>query len=573
MRTLLCILFITATVWAQNTPSLSSFNDLKQKMTSSGKLELPEPPIIEHPVDAETYILGPGDVLGIMIAGREEESLQKMISPEGFLILPATGNIKVAGLSLADARKKIKAEMASKYVTTDISIALVQIRMFRVTVSGAVHFPGLVEVSGMDRASDAILRAGGLLQVPDEYPEPNIPPNDPRAAQRAETGIQLDEEDYQKLKENQASKRNIRLKRRNGSVFNVDLLGYERAGNLNANPYLVDGDVIVVPSVQEDIGRIMIRGAVRTPDEFEWAPGDNIGDLIALGHGFALDADTTKLFLTRFEGNSSRANETVFDIDWSDSVQVASVMAEPLQPDDRLFVRRIPKFHRARTVELKGEVVYPGHYALTESPTMLSDIIDRAGGFTDDAAVFNGYVIRQSLEKKPDPNYERLEMMMVSDMQRDERGYYEVRNRQRQGLVNVNFEQLFIHNDDTYDVPLKNDDLILVPSKTYTVNVIGQVQNPGVQVWKENRDEDFYIDRAGGYNKEAWKRKVRVIKASTGEFVDPGDTEIQMGDTIFVPPKIETRDRDLIRDITSVVSTVAVLAVYFFQIDYFQTRE
>ena len=574
MRTILIALLslalLSVSVPAQDFTDLGSVNKLKDKVSKKTQLNLPEAPQIEHPVNAQEYIVGPGDVFDIIIAEQSEEEQQIMVSPEGTLVLPSTGPIKVAGLILYKAKEKIKTQLSNSYLSDGLYISLVQLRTFRVTVSGAVHVPGLITVNGMDRVSDAIYYAGGLVEPLQTLSEEEKQRQQMRAAQRPQH--QKEKAEYAEPKTRAASQRNIIVKRRSGDILRADMLKYELCGDLEANPYLVDGDVIVVPSRQEKIGQLIISGAVRTPDTLEFAPGDRIGDLVDMAHGFTSDADSSHMELVRFKDNT-RSQKIEYDIDWSDSAQVDKVMRTRLEPDDRLFVRRIPDYHIKRTVEIKGEVTYPGEYAITNNPTRLSDVIDMAGGFTDEAALGNAHVIRRSIRKEENPELEWLDMMMVSDMRKEERAYYQTKLQQQQNRVYTDFVALFEDGDEDFDIPLKNDDLIVVPAKTYAVNVIGQVKYPGVQEWVPGKGLNYYVKKAGGYNEGAWKKKISVNKIASGVFVEPDKTSIEMGDTIFVPQKPERDVYELVRDIVLITSQAASVIMLVVQTNYWMNRD
>ncbi len=564
---LLCLVALSS--FAQDFSTLPSLNDLKKKAKSS-PLQLPESPEIEHPVDENVYVVGPGDVLTILVGGSEDLGGQIMISPEGHLFMPSTGGIPVAGKTLAEAKKMIIEAMKSSVHTDDIQISLFRMRTFRVTVSGAVNYPGLVSVNGMSRMSDAIFMAGGLVETPPPFPKP-VNPLELQRQLPDPDDVELTKEQYEELKQNIASKRNIFIKRRDGATLHADMLKYSLAGDLDANPYLVDGDVIIVPTVQDDIAKVSISGAIRTPGEYEFAKGDKLIDLLELGHGFAANADSSKIHIARFVNGSNRVEELVVEIDWSNAAGSAKILNMPLQPDDRIFVRNLADYRERQTVEIDGEVIYPGDYALLNEPTYLSEIIEMAGGFTEEAALNAAYVVRRSYQDRKDNEFDRLEYIPVRDMARSERVYYRERSREIEGLISTDFVQLFENGDQTYDVKLQDEDLIVVPKKDFSVYVVGHVKNPGLVPFTENRRASYYISEAGGYNVGAWKRRVRVKKAGTGEMLSARSTEVEMGDTIVVPERMETEN--LVRDIAMITVQLATVVMLVVQTNWYATRD
>jgi len=564
---LLC-LFALAT-YAQDFSALSSLSDLKKKAKTS-PLQLPESPEIEHPVDENVYIVGPGDVLSILVGGSEDLGDQIMISPEGTLVLPSTGAIPVAGKTLAEAKKTIIAAMRKTYSTHDIQISLFRVRTFRVTVSGAVHYPGLVSVNGQARISDAIFMAGGLIELPPPFPEPVNPLELQRQLPDPQE-VKLTKDEYEELKKNIASKRNIIVKRRDGSTLHADMLKFTVGGDLDTNPYLVDGDVIIVPTVQEEGATVSISGAIRTPGEFEFAKGDRVIDLLELGQGFTANADSSKIYVARFEDNTNNVREFALEFDWSDSAYIEHILQTPLHPDDRIFVRSIPKYREKHTVEIQGEVTYPGDYALLKEPTYLSEVIEMAGGFTDEAALNAAYVVRRSYQDRKDNEFDRLQYIAVRDMSRKEKSYYRERGREIEGLISTDFVSLFEKGDKKYDVVLKDDDMIVVPKKDYSVYVMGHVKNPGLIPFEENKKASYYINKAGGYNVSAWRFKVRVKKAGTGEMLSARSAQVEMGDIIVVPERLESES--IVRDVALITVQLATVVMLVVQTNWYATRK
>ena len=142
-----------------------------------------------------------------------------------------------------------------------------------------------------------------------------------------------------------------------------------------------------------------------------------------------------------------------------------------LEPDDRIFIRSIPEYHRKNYVSVYGEVVYPGYYVIEEGVTKLSDVIRVAGGFTDRASLQESKLIRRAREEVVDPEFERLKLMAVEDMTDIEYEYFKTKSRQVAGIVAVDFEKLFGEGDVSQDILLRNKDIIQIQPLTETVNI------------------------------------------------------------------------------------------------------
>ncbi len=543
--------------------------DLSSKMGDLGALDLlmKKPKIqtpfvsapLEHAVDPDRYVMGPGDVLKIVVGEQSDFTNQVTVSPEGSAYVPSVGNIDVSNLTLTDAKKRLTEALRNKYVSKNINIFLVQLRSFRVTVSGAVYKPGIVTVNAMNRVSEAIELAGGFLKpirVVKRTSQVNV-----TSPLRDDVTVKTESvNDNAVYKKAAASKRNIIITRRNQKKLRADIQKYELTGDLNANPYLQDGDVVFVPTEQITVGRVAIYGAVKSPDDFEYVPGDRVKDLLSMGSGFAVDADSSEIELVRFNSDFHSVSRTVLHLDAANAEKTKDVLNMPLLPDDRLFVRAIPRYHNKIDVEISGEIKHPGYYALENENKTLSTVIERAGGFTKDASLKNAFVVRRAREDVQDPEFERLKKMDVADMTEMEREYFKTKSRERVGGMGVDFVALFEKGDKSQDMILRDNDLIVVPAREMTVKVSGQVINPGLFPYDANKTLRYYVDEAGGYNWNARKSKIRVIKAKTGEWVKAKDsTPIDIGDAIFIPEKPDRDYWQLAKDLIAVTAQVATI--------------
>ena len=91
---------------------------------------------------------------------------------------------------------------------------------------------------------------------------------------------------------------------------------------------------------------------------------------------------------------------------------------------------------------------------------------------------------------------------------------------------------------------LFDGDAIIVPKLTNVINVIGEVLNPIAFEYSERINIKSAIDKAGGYQSYADKKRVYVIKANgmvekAGRNIFAGNSNLEPGDTIVVPRKIE----------------------------------
>jgi len=435
--------------------------------------------------------------------------------------------VELGQITLAAAKQKILDALKKRYRNVEISITLSRLRKLKVSVDGLVNFPGMYTISSADRVTDAIKLAGEL--APD------------------------------------GSRRNIRLIR-NGEIRKVDLLSYARAGDSRNNPYLIEGDKIFVPPEYTDVGTVEIYGAVRLQGQYEYVEGERIDELIMLAGGLAINADLQTAELYRFSQNG----DSIAKLD----IDLKSILADPqseknlyLQSDDRLFIRSIPDYHTKARVTIEGEVQFPGVYAVREDTTTLTEIIERAGGFTPRASLVEARMYRFGYESIKDTELERQIKLSVDKLSDIEREYLMLRSDPDQGRVSIDFSELFVNGNKELDVKLKNRDRIVIPRISKAVRVMGKVLIPGLITYQNGADIDYYVEKAGGFTKSADKGEIRIIKGTTGTIVKPSSrNRIEVGDEILVPEKRDVDWWQVTKDVGLFLANLATVYIVIDQI-------
>lgn len=471
---------------------------------------------LEGAIDPTEYVLGPGDLLEVVYTGSSQPSERVRVTPSGRIHLAPTGPVEVAGLTLEEAGARIREALARFYADTRISVDLLEVRKFRVHLSGHVEEPGSFTVSASDRASDLLDAEAKLL---------------PRA-----------------------SLRNLVLRRGDREIL-VDLVRYRLLGDLSANPYLEDGDVLLVPAQRDSVS---VFGRVARQGFLEFRRGDTVSDLIDLAGGFDFGADTEAVELRRFDPEDPRAARR-HTLDFT-----RGAGSLPAEPGDGVYVRSRPAWRRERLVELRGEVRYPGVYAIEEAKETLRSLIDRAGGFTEEADPSATEVYRPNVFDRPeeDPEFQRLQAIPIQEMSNDEFEYLKLRSRQREGLASSVLSLSLVDRERGEDLILRAGDRVTVPRKNLAVDVEGAVKNPGFVPWHPDRTADDYIRLAGGKTDRARTGKTRVIRARTGERVKAGrDTAVDPGDLVWVPEKQDRNWWRIARETAVFLAQIGTLVV------------
>lgn len=459
--------------------------------------------LLEKEIEPDKYLVGSGDEFSISIITARPKHFDLKISPDGSLLIPSVGKIVLKGKTLSEAIIAIENLIKKVLTPNEVNIVLKDIRKFKVTVSGSVVRTGMYPASAVDRVSEVIDRAGGL--VPD------------------------------------ASMRKIYILRNdNKSHIKVDLLKYYLLGDESSNPFVLGGDKIIIPP-NNDKSVIGLYGDVVSPGFFEYADGDSLSTLIRFGLGINESAfwDSVE-FVSTYE-NFIEKKFINLDFLKNADINTANFSIDfPLKSGDRVFVRKTPNWKKLEYVVVKGEVNLPGYYAVDEKKDRVADIIKRAGGFTDDAAIDFVEYVRQNELDKPDEEMDRLSRILPSEMSESESRYYQSRKSEKRGVVSIDFKKVMNNPSINENFFVRHRDSIVVPSIKNFVNVQGRVANPGLIIFRPGADYLDYIDMAGGFGYRADESETILNKYRGGLFrAKKRNYVIEPGDVILVPPERE----------------------------------
>ncbi|MDW8464785.1 MAG: SLBB domain-containing protein [Chloroherpetonaceae bacterium] len=444
------------------------------------------PAVASQALAPPNYTVNAGDGLFIGIYSQTYTSYQLTVTPEGKIILPRVGELEVKNLTIPELKARLTAMLSKTYKRAEVSVALVSLRSFEVEILGETLYPTKVRVSAAERISDALAKSGVVLRT--------------------------------------ASLRQITLRRSNpDTTMQLDLLPYYRLLETRDNHYLREGDVIFLT---RRVDSIRVVGEVRYPGSYEFHPSDSLYRAIAFAGGVLESAYLDSVEIIRYtDDRLSRKSLFVSIKGFPSNANV------PLQRGDIVVVRRIPKIFPEETVELRGEVRFPGIYRIEPKKTRLLDVIQAAGGFTKEASLEEAAIIRPSAARTLDPK------AFVSDNPDDDDAQYlKARMRERPGKMSVNFKTLMQEKVESENIVLEPNDIIEVPRFQNYINVIGRVIEPGNVEYQPNLTIKDYIALAGGLGKRADEGRISVIKPNTGDVIEASKVKvIEPGDTILVP--------------------------------------
>jgi protein involved in polysaccharide export with SLBB domain len=284
-----------------------------------------------------------------------------------------------------------------------------------------------------------------------------------------------------------------------------------------------------------------------------------------------------------------------------------------LEPGMRLIVKPIETGERVKSVTILGRVKNPGVYPIHDGDR-LSNLLVRAGGFTEDAYPRGVVFLRESVRRMQE---ERLKTTMLAIEEGLIRQTAEAESRltpeeiqairlsiqrQKQLLENIEAKTKLVLGRVSITVPSEiaklrstTDDLLLedgdevyVPKLPESTIILGEVYNPVALAYRSDKSIRYYLDRAGGLTEFSNTKEMFVIKPDGTVMSrrqkgfmwmkswDEGskriyfvkrfeDIALDPGDTIVIPSKVEIPIlwRPLIRDIVQIIfqaiSTVAII--------------
>ena len=483
--------------WFGTTGRVTPFDTAGRKELTGRALE--SAGLLEGAIDPTKYPVGPNDGLTVTVWTTQTKFYDVLITPDAKALIPTVGEVNLRGKTLAEAEKAIQ-KAVSRVYSTESSVSLRKMREFKVNVIGAVRFPMAVTATPTTRVSEAIDLAGGASQ--------------------------------------KGNKREIVIIRRSDSgtkqEIPVDLLPFYAFADLDANPYVRDGDVVKVNFVDNE-KIVQLYGEVVSPGEFPWREGDSISTILNASFGLTVDArrDSVEVVSVTEQGEISSRT-------WHTILPDGTVTGDRLlQNGDRIFVRRKASFLERSQVVVDGEVRQPGIYPIIPGTTRLRELLTAAGGFTDKSSLLDAVLIRRNSIGQEDPYLVYILAIESENRTPEESAYLRTKliEGRNQGRMVVDFIAL-MEGDESQNFPLINNDSLYVPERVDYIQLMGKVKNSGNFIYRPGLGYEEYIALAGGYGWKAEKDDVQVIKGRSGDRFPAEDTEnymLEPGDAIFIP--------------------------------------
>jgi protein involved in polysaccharide export with SLBB domain len=494
------------------------------------------------------YRVGPEDKISLVLGGNINARYELTVNGNGRIDIPRIGSVFVAGMTFEEMSKQI-IKKSKETAGVNVDISMNALKTIPVSVRGEVRRPGPHTVGAFATVTDALRLIGG-----------------PK-----ETG----------------SVRNIQVRRKGITVASFDLYDLLLKGFKSKDITLMAEDEIFVPVKGPEVG---ITGSVRRPAVYELKDRYDLENLIGLAGGVIPATETWRIQVERIIGNERKV---IYDVSEQDLNLKKSV---PPSLQDRDFVRISPLDEKSavttarlndnvvppgkdvmkpemkpsgpisdkaysyggeevrkpeqavalsgqnvategslKFVTLSGEFKLPGRYAIQKGEK-LSSVIERAGGYTNNAYLRGAYFTRESVRQVQQQNLSdmvqriRQELFppgtissakesdtgknktMQTESELKQRFVEYMKSLKATGRLAIIVTHLRLLKGSARDIEMENGDNLHLPRKSNVVNVIGAVMSEGPHLYDDELDYREYISAAGGYALYADEPNIFIVK-------------------------------------------------------------
>ena len=307
---------------------------------------------------------------------------------------------------------------------------------------------------------------------------------------------------------------------------------------------LQKNDILYIPSIHdlEDRGDVAIFGEVAKPDSYSYSDNMTLEDLIIRAGGLRESASTVRVDVSRRIKDSKSTASTdsigqMFTFALKDGFVIDGQQGFTLQPYDQVFVRRSPGYQAQQNVQVTGEVLFGGTYAMTTTEERLSDLVKKAGGATPKAYLRGAKLIRVANEEEKKRMRDVINLMnrQFGEAMMDSLGI----RVEDTFSVGIDLEKAMAKPGSEYDLVLREGDVLDVPKMNNTVKVNGAVMMPNTVGYLSDKNANYYLNQAGGYALNAKKSKKFVIymNGQVARIKGRSKDKIEPGCEIIVPSK------------------------------------
>ncbi len=360
----------------------------------------------------------------------------------------------------------------------------------------------------------------------------------------------------------------------------VTIVDYDSNPNYKLSPF----DTVIVFDYFDTNPQLTasIYGQVVSPGSYPISYGMNLEKFIQSAGGLTEQAYPKKCEIIRYYVKNGERKKKIINL------PMTKIKTFIVQAYDQINIKKIPYWDEKKQVTLKGEVKFPGTYII-HSGEKLSSVIERAGGFTDEAFLYGAIFTRKEIAALQKKSLARSlsklkeqvilaslrasgsktmgQISVTEGIQAVQSLIDQAENLTPIGRIAINLTcNLESFKNSSSDLTLKDGDTLTIPSHNDTVVVSGEVMNPMALTFM-GENVRAYINRCGGLTEVADSDHIYVLhangeaqKASLGSYLfASNNVDVKRGDVIIIPKKIMfERGIDIAGDIADIIYKITL---------------
>lgn len=477
----------------------------------------------------ENYVIGVGDKLNVSIWGLSSYNQDAVVDNQGYVAYGNLVKVDVKGKTVSQAREIIKSKFRGfTSASANFQLTVVGVRKININIIGEVFNPGTFNVLASNSVFNILSSVGGPTDI--------------------------------------GSVRSIYIKREGVVIDSFDVYEYMLNPKTSREIYLQNNDYIIVPTIKK---LVTLTGQVKRANTYELKHNESLSEVIKYASGFTVSAYTKDIYLKRILDNQHIS----FSFNY-DSLSKIKETFKVLNGD--VYTIRSIADNNKTLVKLLGDVNIPGEYTINKGETVSTLIARANGILintslewayiirtNDDLTKTTiPFILREALAKNPLHDIAlkyRDEIMIFSkivllsdqtfsivggvreakqfdltkglkllDYLNLSRGFTETAIKERAILVRTDINgvstqtlidiQKAIDNPNGPDnfEPQARDVLTVFDQKTFietfTINVMGEVRNPGIKSYNYSTTLKQLLLECGGFTLNAENAILEVVR-------------------------------------------------------------
>ncbi len=333
----------------------------------------------------------------------------------------------------------------------------------------------------------------------------------------------------------------------------------------------------LLPFILEYI--VSVDGAIRLPGVYPVTRNTPISSLIAVSGGTSNDANMTNIEVTSLDTGSGSGG---LEMKWSYIDAGQTDLGEvTINPGGGIRVGSKYSNFEAGAVLLSGEFLQPGVYTIRKGEK-LSDLMQRAGGVTDQAytygAIFTRNRVKEIQRAELEKTARHLQSAMISasvkknieaeSLMAAQQLTNQLANAELIGRVVIEADPLKLSLSPALDTVLEAGDSLYMPKRPNFIIAMGDVLNPGALQFIPGKGISEYIDEVGRYTRSADEGRIYIVypngvakPINLSSWGGDRDISLPPGTAIVVPTDLSPYDTlSLVREIGGIFQNLAVSA-------------